>query len=449
MAQLLQKDQNRFPLLTEAGRRLLRELEENSHAPRFTHPGCDRLTADGLRRVRAFEAELQSAPVGWQPGALPTWLSEFVDMCFRDVPFYRRYGSPPADFFSIPTTRRADLAREPWAFVPDGLPLDDLVIYQTSGASGHPLDILTHPEPLAMYLPLLRAALATRGVEWHGLGGQVAIVVVCFQKSTWTYISISPVLDQAGVVKVNLNPADWRAPQDRARFLDACQAAVYTGDPISFAELAKLPLQTRPRALISTAMALTPGLREQLEAHFACPVLDVYSMNETGPIAVAAEGGHVLLQPRLYVEILDADGLPCPPGARGEITLSGGFNPFLPLLRYRTGDWSRLEFRGTLPVLIGLEGRPPVVFTGAGGQPINNIDVSTILKPFALAQYALHQYADGSLRLRVRGGVADSDKLREALLALFGSEQNLTVEQTAEFTDKVIQYTSDRTPASN
>jgi phenylacetate-CoA ligase len=93
---------------------------------------------------------------------------------------------------------RADLSREPWAFVPDSQPLDDLVIYQTSGTTGHPLDILTHPEPLAMYVPLIRAALATRGIQLQGISGQVAIVLVCFQKSTWTYASISPALNQAG-----------------------------------------------------------------------------------------------------------------------------------------------------------------------------------------------------------------------------------------------------------
>ena len=67
----------------------------------------------------------------------------------------------PASFFDIPPCVRDDLQREPWAFVSDALQLDDLVIYQTSGTTGHPLDILTHPEPLAMYVPLLRAALAT------------------------------------------------------------------------------------------------------------------------------------------------------------------------------------------------------------------------------------------------------------------------------------------------
>src|SRR5207248_2528256 len=148
-----------------------------------------------------------------------------------------------------------------------------------------------------------------------------------FQQSTWTYASTLPTLAQAGFAKVNLNPADWNDLADRAKFLDACNAEIYTGDPLAFSELARLPLQSRPKALISTAMALLPGLARQLEAHFGCPVIDLYSSNETGPIAAGGPDGHVLLQPRLYVEILDAEGTPCKAGQRGEITVSGGFNP--------------------------------------------------------------------------------------------------------------------------
>jgi len=34
-------------------------------------------------------------------------------------------------------------------------------------------------------------------------------------------------------------------------------------------------------------MTLLPGLRQRLERRFGCPVLDIYSMNEAGPVAVA------------------------------------------------------------------------------------------------------------------------------------------------------------------
>ena len=445
---------DRYPWLTDDSRRLLDWMYEYPAAPRFNHHCGDRLSAAGLERVRQFEHQINTATPGWRPGELPPWLAEHLTFCFEDVPFYRRQGAPPARFVDAPACTRADLSREPWSFVPDSLPLDDLIVYNTSGTTGHPLDVLSHPEASSKYLPLLRAALRMRGLTLEGgrhpASGQprVALMLVCFQRRTYTYASVSSFLGGAGFAKINLNPADWRDAPDRARFIDACRPEVFTGDPLSFAELAQLPLQHRPKALISTAMQLLPGLRQELEAHFGCPLIDLYAMNEAGPIAagIGAPEAHALLQPRLYVEVLDGDGRPCAPGVRGEVTLSGGFNPFIPLLRYRTGDTASLEFNGSQPLLCGLEGRPPVVYRGAAGQAINNIDVTGVLKHFALPGYQLHQAAAGGLTLTVPPSTGAMNELRAALLGLFGPDQVLDIVPASDPTQssgKVVQYTRD------
>jgi phenylacetate-CoA ligase len=479
-------ESERFPLITETGQRLLRRLQEHPRAPRYNHQCGDRLTAAGRARVQAFEVSLATDPARWAPEHPPTWLADFVDFCLRDVPLYRRYGARPADFTALPTTDRADLSRAPWAFVPDSQPLDELILYATSGTTGHAINIYAHPESSVKYLPLLRAALAARGLTLAGGEGRVAIVLACFQKSTYTYAALAGYLDNAGFLKINLNPADWRGPADRAIFLDDCAPEVFTGDPISFAELAALPLRHRPKALISTSMHLTAGLRQRLQDRFECPVLDVYAMGEAGPMAVevgrwgegemgsegaGAQGSretegqprgkaearvaisnlqlpiptYQFLQPHLYVEILDPDGAPCPPGERGEITLTGGFNPFLPLLRYRTNDYAALEFAGDQPRLVGLEGRPPVVFRAPDGRAINNIDVTHALRPLALPQYSLHQTTSGALEMHIRANAVAPALVRETLLTLFGPDQPLTLTEIETFGDKLRQYTSDLT----
>jgi phenylacetate-CoA ligase len=192
-------------------------------------------------------------------------------------------------------------------------------------------------------------------------------------------------------------------------------------------------------------MTLLPGLKQQLGEHFGCPVLDIYSMNEAGPIAVTdpTSGGHVLLQHSLYVEILDTKGRVLPPGKRGEITISGGFNFCLPLLRYRTGDYAALEFRGREPVLVGLEGRPPVLFRTMSGQMINNIEITHVLRPFAIPQFSVHQHRDGSLKVGLRDAVGEKERVRQALLELFGSGQELEIIPLSEQGDKLVQYTSE------
>ena len=76
-------------------------------------------------------------------------------------------------------------------------------------------------------------------------------------------------------MKINLHPSQWNDPGDCVRFLDECAPEVLTGDPISFSDLADLPVTIRPRALVSSAMTVTPSLRARLEARFGCPVVNI------------------------------------------------------------------------------------------------------------------------------------------------------------------------------
>jgi phenylacetate-CoA ligase len=438
-------DAERYPTLTEDGRKMLQFLREHPHAPIYRNESGNRLTTEDIERVRNFEKDVLASEVGWRPKNPPAWLSDFVERCFADVPFYRRYGSRPREFEDIPTMSRADLSRDIAQFVPDPVAIDRLINFRTSGTTGHTLLLASHPIVAASYLAFHKRALRRFGIELRFGRGQVGVVLVGYQRKCFTYVSVNPLMNESGLAKINLHPDDWRNPDDRARYLDALAPEVYTGDPISFAELAKLPLQTKPRALISTSMTLLPGLRQQLEQRFNCPVLDVYSMNEAGPVAVAdpTVGGHVLVQHRMYVEITDPQGVPLRAGERGEVTLTGGFNFCLPLLRYRTGDFAALNFNGPEPVLVGLEGRPPVRFRTMVGERINNIEITHSLQPFAIPQYTLHQNRDGDLRLRLARPGQQVDAIRQTLLGLFGASQRLEIETLESFDGKVVQYNSE------
>jgi len=426
---------------------MMRFFEEHPNAPPFTDDCADLLDLKGLKRVNRFNQKIQSEPGGWLPGQRPAWLVDFLRHCFDEVPYYRAYDLlPEVDFQSIPTINRADLEKGAWYFVPDSLDLQDILVYRTSGATGHPIETIWHPAMCAMYLPLIQMALGWRGTAM-GVGAEsVAQVMVCYQKQTVTCPCISAYLDQAGFVKVNLHPDDWHHPEDRAAYLDACNPDTYSGDPISFAALMKLPLETRPKALISTSMALWPEFHRQLEDHFQCPVIDLYSLTETGPVAAGLPGRQRILPHHMFVEILDAQGQPLPPGEQGEITLTGGFNPYIPLLRYRTGDWGALAYVGGQPELVDLEGRPPVLFFNPAGQLVNNIDVTYALRPFALTRFTLHQDSKGDLLLRFAGSGVRAGRLVAALQKLFGEEQKVEAVPFSESDladGKVIQYQSD------
>src|SRR5919198_2221576 len=238
-------DAERYPTLSDEGRRMLQFLREHPHAPIYRNESGNRLTTDDVERVTAFEREALAASPGWRPGEEPPWLAEFIDHCFADVPFYRRLGARPTRLVDVPPISRADLGRDIAQFVPDSAPIERLINYRTSGTTGHPLLLPSHPVVAASYLAFHKRALQRFGIELRHGRGEVGVVLMGHQRKCFTYVSVTPTMDESGLAKINLHPDDWRDPDDRAKYLDALTPEVYTGDPISFAELAKLPLQTR------------------------------------------------------------------------------------------------------------------------------------------------------------------------------------------------------------
>jgi phenylacetate-CoA ligase len=434
-------DAERYPTLTDAGRQMLRRLVEHDAAPIFRNQSGNRLLAEDLPALNEFERDVLASPLEWSPGATPRWLMDVLARAHAEIPYYRSLGPAPQRFEDVIPISRADLAADIARFVPDHVPVDRLINFQTTGTTGHPLLVPSHPVVAARYIAFHKRALNRFGVKLSHGAGQVGVILLGCQRRCFTYVSVTPTMDESGFAKINLDPGDWRDPDDRARYINAMDPEMIAGDPISFQALLDLPVTVRPRALLSVAMMLADGLHKRLQERFGCPVLDIYSMNEVGPIGVydAQAGGHVLLQPRLYVEILDASGQPVPMGERGEICVSGGFNFCLPLIRYRTGDTAALStYRGEL-VLVDLSARRPIRFRTDSGAWLNNIDVSHALKHLPLARFGLHQGADGALTLKLPpDGAPHAGTALAALQELFGASRIALASITTD--DKILQY---------
>ncbi|MEY2926582.1 MAG: hypothetical protein RL367_1059 [Pseudomonadota bacterium] len=425
-------DAERYPLLTDAGRRLLAMMREHPHAPIFRNRSGNKLTSDDIAALGTFEID----PAPTNPD---DWIGALLRQAYTDIPWYRAQGSTPQRLADVPPVSRADLAADMARFVPDSVATDRMINFQTTGTTGHPMLIPSHPQVAGRYLVFHKRALARFGVTPVAGAGQIGVILIGNQRQCFTYLSVTPTMGESGLAKINLHPDDWHDPADRAAYIDALNPEVMAGDPLSFEALLDLPVTCQPKALLSVSMMLTQGLRARLEARFACPVLDIYSMNEVGPIGVfdPAVGGHVLLQDRLHVEILDAALNPVAPGERGEIVVTGGFNFCLPLLRYRTGDYGALQ--GS--VITSLQGRAPVRFRGATGGWFNNVDVTHALKTMPTVQYGLHQNANGTLILRLSAAsMHTADQAKAAIRHLLG-DLPLIVEPI-KIEDKFLQYSS-------
>lgn len=427
-----------FPLATPAGLRNLEHVQEHPDAPRWTCLVGDHVRAEDLEAVDAFRAAARSAP---QPANQPMpALLDWVERTRDRVPRWRtllpRGTALERDWTTLPTLSREDLALRMDELVPEDEPLDRLIVYETSGTTGHALRVPHHPRAVALLHVLAERALAWHGREVRRGPEAVACMNLHAQASLWVYPSLFSTWDGAAFARLNLAGHAWPGGLEAARrFVASLDPGFLSGNPVSLAELLRLDVAARPALLLSTAVALARPLAGRLSARYGCPVVDWYSTTETGPIACSRPGaeGLALLAPDLFVELLDAEGRPVPDGARGEITVTGGRNPYLPLLRYRTGDFARWGpgEPGAGPRLLDLEGRAAIVFRADDGSPVNPVDVGRILRGrFAVSQHAFEQAGDGACRATLRpvpGIPLDPAAVEAELRALFGPRTPITV----------------------
>lgn len=439
----------RSPLITAEAAATLRRMTEHPDAPRWNGACGDRLVRGDLAELDRFREALAAGrrARGWrapEPGVVAA-LAAAIPRVERYRATVPRGLDLAKDWAEVPTTSREDLAFSMHELVPDDADRSRMVVHPTSGTTGHAVFVPHHPVAGSAYLPLMEAAMEAHGVRVSPSARDVGTVQLHAQAFTLTYATVHAAWGNSGYAKVNLNAADWREPGSRSRWLEAMAPLTFTGNPSAWAELLDLAPAVRPRAMFSTAFALAPALARKVAARFGAPLIDWYSSIETGPVAFSCREGEFHVLPHdLHVEVVDANGRPCAPGKAGEICVSGGRNPFLPLLRYRTGDRARLETKACRcgdprPRLSGLEGRAPVVLRAADGSPVATVDVSRALRDFAVAQHALVQRADGSVDLAVRplpGWTVDTARVAAALRRVFGPRAKLRVRAAARLAGK-------------
>ncbi len=318
---------------------------------------------------------------------LPTWAHELAARAGQVIPFYRRLGV--ASWADVPLIERSDLARDIAAFVPTDVDLDRVVQGTSSGSSGSSLAIPWHPVDIAKDLPLLAYLLGHADVDWAPDPARMGLLSVVDQQQAFTYASAMSLRDGQPMARINLHAAAWQAPEDLEKFVESQRPQVVTGSSLALLRYAELDVPA-PLAIVSGALTLTATARARLTERFGVPVLDLYGLRETGPIAVSYNGiEHHLVPRRIWVETVD-----------GEIVVTAAENPYLPLLRYRTGDHGAVAHG----VLTGLEGRAPVRFRHGDGTWLGSVDLTQQLQHHGALMWQVHQHTSGAVDAEILGG---------------------------------------------
>lgn len=427
----------------------LRHLQNHPNAPRWNARCGDRLDQASLDYVRRFARDLHSRRPGRElTPALADWIfgmglqSPYVQQALAGRDWEN-------DFAGLPRLTRADLQSRLPELVPLNQGWEGLVVNPTSGTTGQPILAPNHVRAVGCYEPLLLYILERFGVKEKLDHTRTAGIQLCAQNRTMTYATVHSYSHGAGFAKINLAPGDWLAADDAEAYTTAMAPVFFSGDPFAFLEARRLNLSWKPRLLLSTATTLEPEARRLLTEHFDAPVAELYSLNETGPLAYSCPhqpGTFHVLPHDILLEITDEDGQPVPDGATGEILVTGGRNPFLPLLRYRTADQGRWLTEpcgcGETSPRFELQGRKTRLYTTAAGQLVNSVDLARILRQYPVRQFRFAALDDGGFHLDLsRDSVlpaAEQARLTSELEALLGGPGSLRLTSSADGWEKKL-----------
>ena len=199
---------------------------------------------------------------------------------------------------------------------------------------------------------------------------------------------------------------------DQARWLQRQDPAYLLTLPTNLHDLArhclaegiKLP---RLRDIGTLGGVLMPQVRAACRAAWDVPVVDMYSAQEVGYIALQCPGRehyHVQSETCL-VEVLDAEDRPCKPGDLGRVVITALHSFAMPLLRYDIGDYAELGEacacgRG-LPVLRRIIGRARNMLILPNGARISPTFINDWFEGLPVRQFQAIQRGARELEIKV------------------------------------------------
>jgi phenylacetate-CoA ligase len=285
-------------------------------------------------------------------------LRETVRTAYENVPFYRErfdeMGLSPDDVRSIddvsalPFTTKEDF-RDTYPTGLFAVEMDDVVrVHASSGTTGKPkivgytradLDVWDD----AMARSLVAAGLASDDVVQNAYGYGLFTGGLGLQQG----------IEAIGATVIPIGGGQTQRQVELLEDLESDALACTPSYALYVAETAdemgvdvrELPL----RLVIFGAEPCTEPMREEIEDRLGVTGVDLYGLSEiVGPgvsIECLEQAGLHVWEDRFYPEVVDpASGDPVAEGEEGELVLTTLSKEALPVLRYRTGDLTTLNY---------------------------------------------------------------------------------------------------------
>lgn len=348
-------------------------------------PETDQLVDEALERESWSTERWES----WQLNRL----GQLLHRAATQVPFYRelwasrrRLGDrrPWDELANWPLLEKSDLRQSPAAFIADGCDPRRMILEQTSGSTGTPLELWWNRDMVRAWYALFEARLRVwndvdRHTRWAIVGGQVVASVKSRRPPFWVW---NQGLNQLYMSAFHLAPDLVPAYLDALRRYRIRYVLGYTSALYELAQglLAEKRDDLNMTVVLANAEPVFDYQRRTIEAAFRCPLRETYGMSEAVAAASECSAGRLHLWPEVgWLEVLSDEA-----GAEdgtGELVTTGLLNLDMPLIRYRVGDRGRLAARGetcacgrTLPMFASLEGRVSDVLYMADGRVVGRLD---------------------------------------------------------------------------
>lgn len=250
------------------------------------------------------------------------------------------------EFSTFPFTTAEDLRADPNRFV--CVPQDEvqrIVTLPTSGTTGESKRVFFSTADQELTIDFFKVGMSTLARP----GDHVLILLPSLRPGTVGDL-LKVGLERLGCTATIYGPVDDE--EKVLRLIRELDANLLVGAPVHLHRLVRwdeafliLPKE-QIRSLLTSTDALANTIRANLQTFWGCEVFDHWGMTETGlggGVECEAHHGFHLRSADLFVEIVDPlTGQVLPEGELGEVVVTTLTRSAMPLIRYRTGDLSRL-----------------------------------------------------------------------------------------------------------